>query len=220
MRIEAKTLEEAYEKAAEILNCSVADIDAQIIQYPSKGFFGLFAKNAIIEVEESLDIDKVKDKIKEELENLFEKSCFNVDVVEVSKYDEDTIFIKIDGEDAALLIGKDGYRYNALNYILYNAIHQKYGFKVRLEIAEFIKNQKEKLKEYLDNFIETKIKTQGFGKTRPLDGILSFLALEILRKKLPNKYIVIRVKNGERFVVVGEKIKKEDDENNSGNSNS
>jgi len=165
MRIEAKTLQEAYEKAAEILNCSVADIDAKIIQYPSKGFLGLFAKNAIIEVEESFDIEKVKDKIKEELKNLFKKSCFNVDVVEVSKYDEDTIFIKIDGEDAALLIGKDGYRYNALNYILYNAIYQKYGFKVRVEIAEFIKNQKEKLKEYLDNFIETKIKTQGFGKT-------------------------------------------------------
>jgi len=216
LRIEAKTLEEAYEKAAEILNCSVADIDANIIQYPSKGFLGLFSKNAIIEVEERLDIEKVKHKIKEDLENLFEKSCFDIDLIEVSKYDEDTIFIKLDGKDAALLIGKEGHRYNALNYILYSAIHQKYGFKVRLEIGEFIKNQTERLKEYIDFFVENKIKSQGYGKTKPLDGILVFLALEMLREKLPNKYVAIKEKNGEKYIVVGDRH----ENNNSSNSNS
>ena len=205
MRIEAKTLEEAYEKAAKLLNCSVADVEAEIIQYPSKGIFGLFSKNAIIEVKEQLDIEKVIDKVKEALENLFEKSCYNVEVKEVSKYDEDTIFILIDGEDAPLLIGKEGYRYNALNYILYHYIHQKYGYKVRLEIAEFIKQQKEKLKEYLDFFIEEKVKKQGYGKTRALKGILPYLAVEILREKLPNKYVAIKEKDGEKYVVVGDK---------------
>ena len=215
MRIEAKTLEEAYSKAAEILGCSVADIEAEIIQYPSKGIFGFFSKNAIIEVNEQLDIDKIKDKLKEELKELFSKSCFNITDIDVKKYDEDTVFIKLDGEDAALLIGKDGYRYNALNYILYNWIHQKYGFKVRVEIAEFLKNQQEKLKEYIDFFIETKIKNRGYGRTRALDGILAFLALEILRERLPNKYIAIKERNGEKYVVVGDRH-----ENNSGNSNS
>ena len=215
MRIEAKTLEEAYSKAAEVLGCSVADIEAEIIQYPSKGFLGLFSKNAIIEVDEHLDIDKIKDKLKDELINLFNKSCFNISNIEVSKYDEDTVFIKLDGEDAALLIGKDGYRYNALNYILYNWIHQKYGFKVRLEIAEFLKNQQEKLKEYIDFFIENKIKPKGYGRTRALDGILAFLALEMLREKLPNKYVALKERNGEKYVVVGDRH-----ENNSGNSDS
>ena len=214
MRIEAKTLDEAYLKAAEYLHCSVTEIDAKIIQYPSKGIFGLFSKNAIIEVDDYLDIEKLTKKIKKELIELFEKSCFNVTVSEVSKYNEETIFIKIDGEDAALLIGKEGYRYNALNYMLYNWIHQKYGFKVRLEIAEFLETQKEKLKNYLDFFIEEKIKPKGYGKTRPLDGILAFLALEILREKLPDKYVGIKEKNGEKYIIVGEKY-----EHNSGNSN-
>ncbi len=205
MRIEAKTLQEAYEKAAEILNCSVADIDAKVIQYPSKGIFGIFAKPAIIEVEESLDIEKVIEKVKKELSELFKKSCYKIEVKEVSKYDDETIYIHLDGEDAPLLIGKEGFRYNALNYMLYNYIHQKYGYKVRLEIAEFLKSQKEKLKEYIDFFIEEKIKKRGYGRTKPLDGILAFLALEILREKLPDKYVKIKERNGEKYVVVGEK---------------
>lgn len=214
MRVEAKTLQEAYEKAAEILNCSVADIKAEVIQYPSKGFLGLFSKPAIIEVEESLDIEKVVEKVKKELSELFKKSCFDIEVKDVFKYDEETIFIHLDGVDAPLLIGKEGFRYNALNYILYNYVYQKYGFKIKLEIAEFLKNQKEKLEEYLNYFIEDKIKTRGYGKTKPLDGILAFLALEILREKLPDKYVAIREKNGEKYVIVGEKYA-----NNSSNSN-
>ena len=215
MKIEAKTLEEAYLKAAEYLHCSVSEVEAKILQTPSKGIFGLFAKNAIIEVEDYLNIEKVKEVIKKELNALFKTSCFNVEVIEVSQYNEDTIFIKIDGEDAALLIGKEGYRYNALNYMLYNWVHQKYGFKVRLEIAEFLETQKEKLKEYLDFFVEEKIKTKGYGRTRALNGILVFLALEILREKLPDKYVGIKEKNGEKYIIVGEKY-----EHNSGNSDS
>ena len=213
MKIEAKTLEEAYSKAAEYLKCSVSEVDAKIIQNPSKGIFGLFSKTAIIEVEDYVDIENLVDVIKKELSDLFKKSCFNINIIEVSKYNEETVFIKIDGEDSALLIGKEGYRYNALNYMLYNWIHQKYGFKVRLEIAEFLKTQKEKLKDYLDFFVEEKIKSKGYGRTRALDGILAFLALEILREKLPEKYVGIKEKDGERYIIVGEKY-----EHNSGNS--
>ena len=213
MKIESKTLDKAYSKAAEYLNCSVTQVEAKIIQYPSKGILGLFAKNAIIEIEDYLDIEKLTETIKKELSSMLKKSCFNVQVSEVSKYNEETVFIKIEGEDAALLIGKEGYRYNALNYMLYNWIHQKYGFRVRLEIAEFLETQKEKLKDYLDFFVEEKIKPRGYGRTRALDGILAFLALEILREKLPDKYVGIKERNGEKYIIVGEKY-----EHNSGNS--
>ena len=215
MRVEAKTLEEAYKKAADILNCSVSDLKVEVIQYPTKGLFGLFSKNAIIEVEEEIDIKKAVEKIKEELTNLFAKSCYNVEIKEVLPLNDESIFIHIDGEDAPLLIGKEGFRYNALNYMLYNYIHQKYGFKVKLEIAKFIETQKERLGEYLDFFIKEKIQKQGYGKTKPLDGILAFLALEILREKLPDKYVAIKERNGEKFVIVGDRYG-----NNSSDSNS
>ena len=66
MRVEAKTLEEAYFIAAKKLNCSVTDLEVKIIQHPSRGFLGLFAKNAIIEINENIDrdIEDVIDEIK------------------------------------------------------------------------------------------------------------------------------------------------------------
>jgi spoIIIJ-associated protein len=206
MRVEAKTLEDAYYEAAKKLNCSVTDLEVTIIQYPSRGLFGLFAKSAIIEVKEDIQryIEDVIPEIKQRLKKLFDKSCFNLDNFEVRKYNEETIFIKIDGVDAALLIGKEGYRYNALNFMLYSWINQKYGFKVRLEIAEFLKTQEEMLRSFLAPFIE-KVRVRGYGKTKPFDGILAFIALEILREEFPDRYVAIKDKNGEKFVVIGEK---------------
>jgi spoIIIJ-associated protein len=205
VRIEAKTLEEAYLKASEIFNTSITELDIKIIQYPSKGLFGLFAKPAIIEVEEPVkEIEDIIPEIKEGLINLFKNSCFEIDKVEVEKLDEETVGIKLDGPDAALLIGKEGYRYNALNYMIYSWIHQKYGFKTRLEIAEFLKNQEEMLRNFLAPFIE-KVKEKGYGKTKPFDGVLAYLALEILREAFPDKYVALKERNNEKFVVIGEK---------------
>ena len=45
---EAKTLDEVYEQASEFFKCSANDLDIDIIQAPSKGFLGFFAKTAII----------------------------------------------------------------------------------------------------------------------------------------------------------------------------
>ena len=214
MRIEAKTLEDAYYKASKELNCSITELNIKIIQHPSKGLLGLFSKKAIIEVEKKQkSIDEVIEEVIEGLKGLFEKSCFKIDVVEVRKYNEDTIYIKLDGEDAALLIGKEGYRYNALNFIIYNWIHQKYGFKVRLEIAKFVELQKEMIRNFLEPFIE-KVKQRGFGRTKPFNGILVFLALEILREAFPDKYVAIKEKNSEKYIVVGPR-----DGYNSSNSN-
>jgi len=206
VRIEAKTLDEAYLEAAKRLNCSVAELQAKVIQYPSKGIFGLFSKPAIIEVEENIqrDIEDIIPEIKDGLDRLFKKSCFDVEVKEVKKYDEETVFIKIDGVDAALLIGKEGYRYNALNYMMYNYVNQKFGYKVRLEIAEFLKNQEEMLRNFLAPFIE-KVKIKGYGKTKPFDGILAFLALEILREAFPDKYVALRGEDEEKYVVIGDR---------------
>jgi spoIIIJ-associated protein len=205
VRIEAKTLEEAYVKASEIFNTSITELDIKIIQYPTKGLFGLFAKPAIIEVEEPIkEIEDIIPEVKEGLVNLFKNSCFDIDEVIVEKLDEETIKIKLDGPDAALLIGKEGYRYNALNYMIYSWIHQKYGFKTKLEIAEFLKNQEEMLRNFLAPFIE-KVKVKGYGKTKPFDGVLAYLALEILREAFPNKYVALKEKNGEKYVVIGER---------------
>ena len=47
-KVEAATLEEAYAKASEMLDCSVSELQSEVIQHPSKGIFGFMKKNAII----------------------------------------------------------------------------------------------------------------------------------------------------------------------------
>ncbi len=273
-KVEAPTLEEAYQQASQMLGCSVSELQSEVIQHPSKGLFGLLKKNAIIvatcqkaaashtenkvkkevpaistaeervaseiiatvkeaetphtepkiqkdaivdsffEVdhnEEEIEIfedetvvyDELALLIEDQLKELLSHSCFDIDVVEVDVRDN-TALIFIDGEDAAPLIGKEGYRYNALSYMLFNWLHAKYELFIKLEIAEFLTTQQEMIRNYIKPVIEH-VEKQGKGKTRFLDGILVQIALEQLRERFPDKYVAVKTgREGKKFVVINE----------------
>lgn len=142
-------------------------------------------------------------EIEAQLKELISHSCFNIDTIEVDVVDN-TALIFIDGDDAALLIGKEGYRYNALSYMIFNWLHAKYDLYIKLEIAEFITTQQEMIKNHIKPVIEY-VQTNGRGKTRPLDGILVQIALEQLREAFPNKYVAIKTgRDGRKFVIINE----------------
>lgn len=150
------------------------------------------------------DIDKVLVEVGEQVRSLFSHSCFSLETPVVSKYNDETILIEFTGEDAALLIGKEGYRYKALSYLLYNWINLKYGLNIRLEIAEFLKNQEEMIEKYLVPVVE-RIRNSGRGQTKILDGVLIKIALESLRSVFPEKYVGIKSgKEGGKFIVVND----------------
>jgi len=151
-----------------------------------------------------LSIDDVIKIAKTEVNELFFQSCFDLKEIQVSKYNEETILFEFNGQDVALLIGKEGYRYNALLTMLFNWIFQKYGFRIRLEIASFLETQEEMMKKLLVPLI-IEIEEKGRAKTKPFDGILSYIALDILREEFPNKYIAIkRNRNGENYIIINE----------------
>ena len=286
-KVEALTLEEAYEKAATQLACSITDLEYEVVQYPSKGILGFLKKKAIIVaacksssnqevkveaktkakikkeditpliteeesvaseiltavkqetvkeesdtidtiqvhsekdtvldsffetksdeseeevLEETVAYDELALMIEDQLKELLSHSCFEIDVVEVDVRD-DTALIFIDGDDAALLIGKEGYRYNALSYMLFNWLHTKYELFIKLEIAEFLTSQQEMIRNYIKPVIEN-VEKHGRGKTRSLDGILVQIALEQLREAFPNKYVAVKTgREGNKFVVINE----------------
>jgi len=318
IKIEAITLEEAYSNAALKLECSITELQIEVVQAPSSGFLGLFKKKAIIvaalktkklsdeisepkedkakydkkseskvlkqkatkkpevkveskkEMPRQKETSKVEFKKKEkpankkqehrvlndtimpqsfvstqddedydmqdinftadyededdieeqvldtksttevakivqvEINNLFDLTCFNIDKVEVSAYDADTLLIEFKGEDAALLIGKEGYRYKALSYMIFNWINTKYQLQLRLEIAEFLKNQEESVSRYLVGVYEN-IERDGRAQTKILDGVLVQIALKELRNKYPNKYVAIRsTRDGLKFIIINE----------------
>jgi len=301
-KVEAATLAEAYEEAARKLNCSVADLNYEVIQHPSNGILGFMKKSAIIVVECTKQIEeapkrteeptytnrivptkeaettpkkepqrverververpprverveKVEEKptpapstpvisqsddilnsffdtksyqnepkeekiilspttpqnnfelatkIENEFKVLFSYSCFDIDTIEVGVVDN-TALIFIDGNDAALLIGKEGYRYNAISYMLFNWLYAKHNLYLKLEIAQFLTTQHEMIKSYIEPVIEY-VKVKGRGKTRPLDGILVQIALEQLREAFPDKYVAVKSsRDGRRFVLINE----------------
>ncbi len=140
-------------------------------------------------------------EIERKIQNLMKVACFGIDTVEVDVFNG-IAHIFIDGEDAALLIGKEGYRYNALSYMLFNWINAEYNLYIKLEIAEFIQTQEEMIDSYLKPIAEHIIE-HGKGKTKPLDGILVQIALEKLRAMFPNKYIAIKTgKDGKKFIII------------------
>lgn len=287
-KFEASCLEEVYELATAEFNCSITDLDIEIIQQPSKGFLGFGKKSAIIEAcfkdncktyekktsnkpfrKKDIKIEDVSKKIedsnkeenkpqekeepkssnvrkveskekifdnfyneddsqaqiskiivkkdKEEILNevrdgintLFGDTCYGIDNIKIEFYDEETLYIEFTGSDSALLIGKEGYRYKALSYILFNWINEKYGLMLRLEVAEFLKNQEAAIHTYLGPVIET-IKEKGTFKTKPLDGILVHIALKKLRDEFPDKYVAVKTNvRGDKYVLVNEYRSKE-----------
>ncbi len=293
-KFEADRLEEAYDIACKEFGCSITELEYEIIQYPTKGVLGLFAKKAIIIADIKKDIQKdttkaetienktekdetikndtetevkqtetdtkeisdevvsdnndtenqdeilksfftessetTKDKkvvesnketeskktqidssevakeIETHLKKLIESLCFDIDTVEVD-VEDNTAYIFIDGEDAALLIGKEGYRYNALSYLLFNWINQNYNLYIKLEIARFLQSQEEMIKNYIQPVVEH-VEQEGWGRTKPLDGILAQIALEQLRKRFPNKYVAMKKNriDNKRYIIVNDFI--------------
>lgn len=152
---------------------------------------------------------QVIEEIQDELQSLFASMPYKIDKIEVGIYDEQTLLVTLDGEDSALMIGEKGYRYKALSYLLFNWIHPKYGYNIRLEIAHFLKNQEESMDIYLQSIISNVAQT-GKAQTKPLDGVLAYIALKKLREIFPNKYVSFRINaQDERYIIVSDFIKNE-----------
>lgn len=147
---------------------------------------------------------EVAPTVAKEINALFAHICFNIGKIEVSAYDANTLLVEFKGDDAALLIGKEGYRYKALSYMVFNWINTKYQLQLRLEIAEFLKNQEESIIRYLSTVYET-VERDGRAQTKILDGVLIQIALKELRERYPNKYVAVRsTREGLKFIIIND----------------
>ena len=70
------------------------------------------------------------------------------------------------------------------------------------------------MRAYLGPIIEN-AKVNGKAQTKPLDGVLTHIALKMLRNALPNKYIVFRENaDGEKYISISEFISNNNMRNN------
>ncbi|WP_334095272.1 Jag N-terminal domain-containing protein [Helicobacter typhlonius] len=143
-------------------------------------------------------------QIRTEIESLFAMLPFEIDTFEVHLEDDNTLSVYIDGRDCALLIGERGYRYKALSYLLFNWINPRYGYTLRLEIAEFLKNQEEMIDVYLKDIVRL-VRSNGRAQTKTLEGILVYIALNKLRDIFPDKYVSVRQNEAdEKYIIIND----------------
>ena len=178
-----------------------ADYDEEPVETQKENSNAAIDKESFKNIEQLCEIAK---NVENEINHLFDTACFSIDKIEVSVYDESTLFVEFKGEDAALLIGKEGYRYKALSYMIFNWINSKYQLQLRLEIAEFLKNQEESIGRYLVGVYES-IDRDGRAQTKILDGVLIQIALRELRNRYANKYVAIRsTRDGLKFIIIND----------------
>ena len=195
--------EEVYIGAeTEICDKSHDEIHEQLVS-------GIHTKTKVVDnffndngFDEACKPSEVAAEIKEKIDVLFKHACFEIDEIKVCEHDDKTILVEFTGKDAALLIGKEGYRYKALSYMLYNWINAVYQLQLRLEIAEFLKNQEEMIRKYLEG-VNANIDRDGKAQTKILDGVLVQIALRELRASYPEKYVAIRsTRDGAKFIII------------------
>ncbi|MGX3012083.1 Jag N-terminal domain-containing protein [Helicobacter sp. 23-1044] len=142
-------------------------------------------------------------QIKDEINELFSHLPLDIDEIQVTALNKNTIFVFFGGRDAALLIGERGYRYKAISYLLHNWISNKYDFGVRLEIEHFLVEQEAKMANYLAPIIEDLRYSNESFTTKTFDGILAYIALKELRSKLRNKSITLHTNEyGENYIII------------------
>ena len=179
--------DEAVELALAELNLSRDDIEIEVLEEPSKGFWGIGSKLAKVRVSEkekqASDTGAVCKEMKEKPENssiprknekdvsllkrIVDKMGLN-DLKIKGKEGEDFIFFDISGEGAGLIIGKKGQTLTSLQFIMNLCVNNNdEGYKrVIIDVEGYRQKRDEKLKTIALNAAN---KVKDTGKRVTLD---------------------------------------------------
>ncbi|MCX5890106.1 MAG: protein jag [Deltaproteobacteria bacterium] len=128
-----KSTEEAIDNACAHFQVSPEQLEIEIVSVGSPGIFGLGGRKAKIraalrEESEELLLTSAKEILETFLERMQEKSSVSV------HQEDDRISLRIETEDAGLLIGKQGQTLDALQYLVTKMLAKKSRRKVRITI--------------------------------------------------------------------------------------
>ena len=146
LETDGRNLEEAVQKACELLQTSREDLDVEILENCSSGFLGIGARKARIRAalkeaapaaawktdpspaaENGLG-GKAQAALKGLLEHLDMEA--RVDL----KEDEERIYLNIQGDGGGLLIGRKGQTLDALEYLVNKMVHKNQEGKKRIVV--------------------------------------------------------------------------------------
>jgi spoIIIJ-associated protein len=130
---EGKSTEEAIENACAHFQVSPEQLEIEIVSVGSAGIFGLGGRKAKIraalrEESEEFLLSSAKEILETILERVQEQATVSV------RQEDDRISLRIETDDAGLLIGKQGQTLDALQYLVTKMLAKKSRRKVRITI--------------------------------------------------------------------------------------
>jgi len=140
---EAKTVDEAIRLACEELDTDIDNVDVEVISEGNKGILGIIGnKNAIVKVTQKVTIDDI---IIDFLNPIFEKMGIMANL-EIT-HEEDSITVRLTGDDIGIVIGRRGETLDALQYLLSLVVNRRSEEYIRviMDVADYRKKREETL---------------------------------------------------------------------------
>jgi len=125
IEIEGKTVDEAIEKAVELLNVPKEQLQIEVISNGTQSFFGLIgSKKARIKVKVIQDpVEEKKEKAKNYLEEILRLA--KIDASVKAEIVDKKVFLTINGDGSGLLIGKRGQTLDAFQYLVNKMVNRE-----------------------------------------------------------------------------------------------
>ena len=147
VRFEAKTVEEAKAKAAEELNTTVEQLELEVVEEGSSGFFGIGNKPAVIRARKQFTLEGAAEEF---LYEVFRTMNMEVELETIYNEEEKTMDIDLKGDGMGILIGKRGQTLDSLQYLT-SLVVNKYSedyIRVKLDIENYRERRKKHWKHW------------------------------------------------------------------------
>ena len=201
---EAKTVDEAIRLACEELDTDIDNVDVEVISEGNKGILGIIGnKNAIVKVTQKVTIDDI---IIDFLNPIFEKMGIMANL-EIT-HEEDSITVRLTGDDIGIVIGRRGETLDALQYLLSLVVNRRSEeyTRVIMDVADYRKKREETLVRLAKRVAEKVIKYRKNITLEPMNPYERRIIHSTLQNhkyvetqstgEEPNRRVIVRYKPG------------------------
>lgn len=151
-----KTVQEAIDLALEELQCNIDNVDIEVLEEGSKGIFGLIG-NKVARVKVTIK-ESTTDKAKEFLASVLEKMKVEANII--AEENEDSILLKVKGDDIGIVIGRRGETLDSLQYLTSLVVNKnKENYKrVIIDIENYRQKREETLVKLANRLADRVVK--------------------------------------------------------------
>lgn len=199
--VAAKTVDEAISLALEQLNATREQVTVNVLEEPTRGFFGFGARPAKLEVE--VQTDPIEEA-KRFLERLI--STMEIDAkVDVEKF-RDHVRFELVGDDLGIVIGRRGQTLDALQ-LLVNTVGNRYSdsyLRIILDAENYRDKRKQTLAQLAERLAQKTLKTGEAIKLEPMPSH----ERKVIHSSLQKRRDIVTYSEGEepyRYIVIAAK---------------